>query len=137
MTAQAPELAERYGAPSRVRRRLVAATAAVLAVALCSWLGWVMAFQGRPEVTSQLLGYDVQGQHRATATYRVVRSDADVRASCLLRAVSDDYTVVGERSVPVTSGPTTVRLTSAVRTVREAGSVQLLGCSTPDRPARR
>ncbi len=137
MTALSPELAERYGAPSPARRPLLVALAVVLAVALCSWLGWVMLFQSRPEVTSQLLGYDVQGQHRATATFRVVRRDADVRASCLLRAVSDDYTVVGERSVSVASGPTTARLTSAVRTVREAGSVQLLGCSTPDRPARR
>jgi hypothetical protein len=137
VTALSPELAERYGAGGRSRRPLVVALAVVLAVALGSWLTWVMLFQSRPEVTSQLVGYEVQGEHRATATYSVVRRGADVRASCLLRALSDDHTVVGELTVPVTSGPTSVQITSTVRTVREAGSVQLLGCSTPERPARR
>jgi hypothetical protein len=96
-----------------------------------------MIFHGRPEVTSQLVGYDVQGEHAATATYTVVRRDSGVRASCLLRALAEDHAVVGELTVPVTSGPTTVRMRSTVRTERRAGSVELVGCNTPDRPARR
>jgi hypothetical protein len=131
------ELAERYGVPSRARRPLVVALVAVLAVAAGGWLLWVVLFHGRPQVTSQLVGYDVRNEHAATATFTVVRRDADVRASCLLRAVAADRAVVGELTVPVTSGPTTVRLTSTVRTEREATAVDLAGCSTPERPARR
>jgi hypothetical protein len=137
VTQLSPGLAERYGAPSRARRPLVVGLVAVLVVASAAWLAWVMVFHGRPEVTSQLVGYDVQGEHAATATYTVVRRDSGVRASCLLRALAEDHAVVGELTVPVTSGPTTVRMRSTVRTERRAGSVELVGCNTPDRPARR
>ncbi len=109
----------------------------VLAAAAAVWLAWVVLFHGRPEVTSQMVGYHVHGEHSVTASYTVVRRDAGVRASCLLRALAEDHSVVGERTVPVTSGPTAVQLRSSVRTERKAGSVQLVGCSTKDRPARQ
>jgi uncharacterized protein DUF4307 len=132
-----PVLADRYGAPSRARRPLLVGLAAVLAVAGLAWVGWVVLFHARPEVTSQMVAYDVRGQHTATATFTVVRRDAGVQASCLLRALAEDHSVVGELTVPVTSGPATSSLTARLRTERRAGSVQLVGCSTPDRPARQ
>jgi hypothetical protein len=132
-----PVLADRYGAPSRARRPLLVGLAAVLAVAGLVWVGWVVLFHSRPEVTSQMVAYDVRSQHVATATFTVVRRDADVRASCLLRALAEDHSVVGELTVPVTSGPATSSHTARLRTERRAGSVQLVGCSTPDRPARQ
>ncbi len=107
----------------------------MLLVAGGVWLAWVVAFHSRPEVTSQLVGYDVRGEHAATATWTVVRASSDVRASCLLQALADDHAVVGERTVAVTTGPASARLTTTVRTERRAGSVQLVGCTTPDRPA--
>jgi hypothetical protein len=131
------DLAERYGAPSRDRKPLVVAAAALLAAAVGAWLVWVMAFHGSPDVTSQMVGYDVQGRHKVTATFTVVRRDPDVRASCLLRAVAADHAVVGELAVAVTSGPANQRLRSTVRTERAATSVELLGCSTKGRPGRR
>jgi hypothetical protein len=134
VTQLSPNLAERYGAPSRSRRPLLVAVVVVLAVAGLAWMAWVVVFHSRPEVTSQLVAYDVRGQHSATATWTVVRRDRDVRASCELRALSDDHAVVGERTVAVTSGPTRARLTTSVRTERRAGSVQLVGCTTKDRP---
>ena len=134
MTQVSPQLAERYGAPSPARRSLVVAGVSVLAVAGAVWLVWVVVFHGRPDVTSQMVAYDVQGQHAATATFTVVRRDPAVQASCLLRALAQDHSVVGELTVPVTSGPTTARLTSTVRTERKAGSVELVGCRTPDHP---
>ena len=137
MTQLSTDLAERYGGASRARRPLLIALVAVLAMAGAGWLLWVVLFHSRPEVTSQLVGYDVRGEHAATATFTVVRRDTDVRASCLLRAVAADRAVVGELTVPVTSGPTSLRLESTVRTERKAGSVELVGCNTPDRPARR
>jgi hypothetical protein len=135
VTQLSPHLAERYGAPARSRRPLLVAVVAVLAVAGLAWLTWVMVFHSRPEVTSQLVAYDVRGQHSATATWTVVRRNSDVRASCRLQALSDDHSVVGERTVAVDSGPARARITTTVRTERRAGSVQLVGCTTKDRPA--
>jgi hypothetical protein len=137
VTQLSPDLAERYGASSRSRRPLVVGVVAVLAVAGAVWLAWVVVFHSRPDVRSELVAYDVQGEHAATATWTLARRSADVRATCLLRALSVDRAVVGERTVAVTSGPTSTRLTTTVRTERRAGSVQLMGCTTPDRPTRQ
>jgi hypothetical protein len=79
----------------------------------------------------------VQGEHAVTATYTVVRRDTGVRATCLLQALAEDHSVVGELTVPVTSGPAERQLRSTVRTERRAGSVALVGCSTSDQRARR
>ena len=129
MSAPAPDLAERYGTPSRARRPVFVAGVALLVVAGLGWLLWVVLFHGRPQVTSEMVGYDVDGQHRAVARFTVVRRDADVEASCLLRAFADDHSVVGERTVPVTSGPSTSTLSVAVRTERQATTVDLVGCT--------
>ncbi len=137
MSAPAPDLAERYGTPSRARRRLVVGLAVLLAAAGLAWLVWATFFHSRPEVTSELVGYDVQGQHAATATFTVVRRDGEVSASCLLRAFAADHSVVGELTVPVTSGPSSARITSTVRTEREATSLDLLGCTTEGQARQR
>jgi hypothetical protein len=137
VTRPAPDLAERYGAPSRHRRPLLVAGVALLAAAGVAWVVWVSVFHSRPEVTSELVGFDVAGQHTATATFTVVRRDADVRASCLLRAVAADHAVVGELTVAVDSGPASSSVRSTVRTERRATSVDLVGCTAPDQSRRR
>jgi hypothetical protein len=136
VTQVSPDLAERYGAPSRARRPLLVAVVSALAVAGAAWMAWVVLYHVRPEVTSQMVGYHVQGEHAATAIFTVVRRSSDVEASCLLRALAADHAVVGELTVPVTSGPRDARLEATVRTEREAASVELVGCTTPERPAR-
>ena len=130
-------LVDRYGRPSLVRRRALVALVGVVALAGLVWLGWVVVFAGTPPVTSQLVGYRVDGEHAATGTFRVVRRDEAVRASCDLRALSVDRSIVGQTSVPVTSGPPTQLLDATLRTERRADSVQLLGCNTDDRPDRQ
>jgi uncharacterized protein DUF4307 len=137
VTHPAPDLAERYGAPSRHRRPLLVAGVALLAAAGVAWVVWVSVFHSRPEVTSELVGFEVAGQHTATATFTVVRRDADVRASCLLRAVAADHAVVGELTVAVDSGPASSSVRSTVRTERRATSVDLVGCIAPDQSRRR
>jgi len=137
MTTSAPDLAERYGAPSRARRPLVVAAVIVLVLAGLAWLVWAVLFHGRPQVTSQLVGFDVRGQHSAAATYNVSRRDRDVRASCLLRAFAADHAVVGELTVPVVSGPRDSRIESTVRTERRATSVDLVGCTAKGQSSPR
>ncbi len=131
MTAPSPALADRYGAPRRGRRPLVVGGVVLLGAAALAWLAWVVLFHGRPQVTSELVGFDVAGQHAASAQYTVTRREADVSATCLLRAYAADHTVVGELTVPVTGDRTTSTVRSTVRTEREATSVQLVGCTAP------
>jgi hypothetical protein len=126
---QSPELVDRYGAPSRARRPLVLAVIAVLATAGAAWLVWVLAFHGTPQVASELVGYDVRGEHSTTVSFTVVRRSRDVRASCLVRALAADHAVVGERAVPVASGPATRRVTTTLRTERRATSADVVGCT--------
>ena len=129
MSTTAPDLAERYGVQARHRRPVVVAAAAVLAILATTWVLWVAVFHSRAEVSSQLVAYDVRGEHAADATFTVVRRDADVRASCLLRAIAEDHAVVGELTVPVTSGPATSQQRATLRTERRATSVDLVGCT--------
>jgi hypothetical protein len=104
---------------------------ALLAAAGLAWLLWAVLFHGRPQVTSAMVGFDVSGQHQAVARFRVVRRTADVDASCLLRAVAADHSVVGERTVTVASGPVASTHSVAIRTERRATTVELVGCTAP------
>jgi hypothetical protein len=88
-------------------------------------------------VSSKLVGFDVAGEHVATARFSVVRRESDVRASCLLRAYAEDHSIVGERTVPVTSGATTRILDAAVRTERRATAIEVVGCTAPGQQQRR
>jgi hypothetical protein len=132
-----PDLTERYGGPSRTSRLLVITATATVAVLGLVWLAWVTLFHGRPMVTSKLVGFEVAGEHLATARFSVARREADVRASCMVRAYADDHSVVGERSVSVTSGPTTRIVETPVRTERRATAVEVVGCTAPGQQQRR
>ena len=133
------DLAERYGAPSRARRPLVVGAVAVVGLVALAWLVWVVLVQSRPQVSSQLVGFTVRGEHAARASFTVVRRDESVRASCLLRAFASDHAVVGELTVPVAgrTGGTQSQLTRTVRTEREATTVDLVGCTAPGQSAPR
>jgi hypothetical protein len=132
------DLSERYGSPSATRRKAVVAVVVVLVAAGLSWLVWVMLEHGRPETQSSLVSFHAEGQHAAVATFTVVRRSTDIEASCLLRALAADHTIVGELEVPVGPGaPKVQTLERTVRTERQATSVDMLGCSTPGQPRRR
>ena len=132
------DLAERYGAPSTGRRKAVVAVVVVLVCAALSWLAWVMLSHGRPLVQSDLVGFERVDEHRVEATFTVVRRDADVAASCLVRALAADHSVVGELDVAVgPGGATRQNIERTLRTEREATSVELVGCRTDGQTRRR
>jgi Domain of unknown function (DUF4307) len=131
------DLAARYGTPSRARRPVVVGLVVLLAVSGLAWLFWVISFHGRPQVTSELVGFEVEGQHAVQARFTVVRRDADVTASCLLRAYADDHSVVGEVTVPVTGARTNRGVSASVRTERLATTVDLVGCTAPGQKQAR
>ena len=131
------DLAARYGTPSRAGRPLVFGLVVLLAVAGLAWLFWVISVHGRPQVTSEMVGFEVGGQHAVVARFTVVRRDADVTASCLLRAYADDHSVVGEVTVPVTGPDRSRTLSTSVRTERRATTVDLVGCTAPGQKQAR
>jgi Domain of unknown function (DUF4307) len=124
------DLAQRYGAPGRMRRPLLVSGIVLLVAAGLGWLAWAIIFQTTPAVNSQLVAFTVTGEHSADATFTVVRSDRDVAASCLLQAMASDHSVVGDLNVRVgRSAAAEVTLRKAVRTERRATTVVLVGCT--------
>jgi hypothetical protein len=131
VSATAPDLAERYGAPSRRNRPVLLALVAVLVLAGGAWLVWAVAGGGRSAVSSQMVGFEVRGEHAVTATFTVVRRDPQARVTCVVRALADDHAVVGEASVPVRSGAASRQVSTTVRTERRATGVDLVDCRVP------
>ncbi|WP_170169847.1 DUF4307 domain-containing protein [Nocardioides aurantiacus] len=132
------DLAERYGRSDAARRRrLVVAVSGLVGVVALAWLGWVALDSSSPDVQSRLTAYDVVDGRTARATVTVTLADPDVRASCLVRAVAVDSSPVGERSFTVTGVEGPSRVVVDVRTEREADTVRLIGCTTPDQSRPR
>ena len=131
-------LADRYGAPSRARQRVVIAASGVLGVVFVGWLGWTALFHGDPEVSSDIVTWSIEDEHTATAEVDVRLSD-DAEATCVLRAYAEDHTVVGELSFRVDAAAleSGSRLEQEIRTERRATSVELVGCTTPDQQRPR
>jgi len=126
------DLAERYGAPSPMRRRIVIAGVVILVVGFAGWLAWTTLFHASPAVESELTGYEVHDDNRAAATVNVSLEEGVV-ASCTLRALADDHSTVGELAFEPVEGLNEV----TVRTERRATSVTLLGCTAPGQPRAR
>jgi hypothetical protein len=126
------DLADRYGVPSPVRRRVVVVTIAAVAAAALAWLAWAAWFHASPAVESELTSYDVVDAGSASAVVTVALAD-DVVASCRIRAFAEDHTTVGELAFEPVDGRNVVTL----RTERRATSVTLLGCTAPGQPRPR
>jgi hypothetical protein len=125
-------LAERYGTQQPWRRPALIAVAAVLVLAFLGWLAWATWFHATPAVESQLSTYKIVDQHTATAVIAVSLEDG-ADASCRVRALAQDHSVVGEVSFTPTDGDNPV----SVRTERIATSVDLVGCTADGQPRAR
>jgi hypothetical protein len=126
------DLADRYGAPSRWRRPVTVAAVGLLAVVALGWLGWTTWFHSTPEVTSDLVSFDVTSDHLTEARLDVRLGDG-VEASCRLRAFAEDHTTVGEVVFAPAAGTNLVE----IRTERRATTVEKIGCTAPGQPRPR
>lgn len=133
----AADLADRYGRGNAGRRRAVVLVSGLVGLVSLSWLGWVAWSSSTPDAQSNLTTYDVVDGRTARATVIVTLADPDVRASCLVRAVSVDSSPVGERSFTVTGVEEPSRVDVEIRTERRADTVRLIGCTTPDQSRPR
>ena len=127
-----PDLADRYGTPSPVRRRLLVGALAVLVAVSLGWLAWTAWFHATPTVQSELVTWAVVDDHEVTASVNV-ELEGDARASCLLRAIAADHTTVGEVAFEPVDGRNDV----SVRSERRATSVELVGCTADGQPRPR
>ena len=127
------DLADRYGTPSRWRRPAVASLAVALAVVGLGWLGWTVWFHTTPDVTSDLVSFEVTSDHETRARLDVRLGDDDVDATCRLRAFAEDHTPVGELAFTPVGGTNEV----VIRTERRATTVEKLGCTTEGQPRPR
>jgi hypothetical protein len=125
------DLAHRYGTGSRRRRRVLVVVGGAVVLAVLATVLWSFADQADPEVRSRLIRYEVVSPREATAEITVVRATDEVVATCRLRALAADHSVVGESTHQVESGPTSAVLRVTLRTEREAVSVVSDGCTAP------
>jgi hypothetical protein len=123
-------LADRYGRPAPWRRTAVLVGSGILGLLAVTWLTWTTLFHASPDVSSEIVGWEVVDDHAITAQVDVVlRGDADdLEATCQVRAIAADHTVVGEASFVPEAGRNEVE----VRTERRATAVESVGCTTPD-----
>jgi hypothetical protein len=131
------DLQERYRKPRPVARLVAVVLIAALVASGVGFLAWAVLFQSTPKVTSQLVTWSIDDDHLAVANVSVSRESQFTEATCRLRAVAEDHTVVGEVAVPVTDGPADQSLQVEIRTERRATTVQNLGCSAPGQPRPR
>ena len=135
MTSSPQRPLERYGAPSRSGRIVLLGVVGVLVALSLGWLAWAAWFHASPVATSELLAFEVLDEHGATAIVDVSLSEgaADKDVRCLVRALAEDHTPVGEKSFAPVDGRNEI----AVRTERRATSVALVGCTADGQPRPR
>jgi hypothetical protein len=132
------DLAQRYGTDRGPRTLFLAAGVVVLVVAGLAWVVWAALFHSQPQVHSDLVSFEGATEHTITATVTVVRRDEDVQASCLLRAIAADHSIVGELNFTVdASQAARATLTQEIRTEREATAVEKIGCLADGQSKRR
>ena len=129
------DLATRYGAPAPWRRRLLAAAVAAVVVSFGAWLTWATIYHAEPEVTSTLVTFDIAGEYAVDAVVDVEVQPGTTGGRCLLRALAEDHSVVGEVSFSVEPGQR--RYAEVVRTERRANALTSLGCTADGQPQPR
>jgi len=130
-------MAGRYGDQTARGRRAVILASGVVGVLALAWLAWAGWSQGTPDVESNLQSFEVVDSHSVEATVVVDIRSEGVTASCLVRAVGTDHSVVGERNFEVTGDSGASRHDVTVRTERRATSVEMVGCTSPDQSRPR
>ncbi|MPZ61719.1 MAG: DUF4307 domain-containing protein [Propionibacteriales bacterium] len=128
---------ERYGSPRPWVRLVAIVATGLVALAAAGWLLWAAWSHSRPEVVSQLRGFEVIDKRTVSATITVERQ-RPVRAICVLKAQATDHTIVGELGVAIPAdAPPTVTRTYEIPTERPATAAVLDGCTTDDQSRQR
>jgi hypothetical protein len=95
-----------------------------MAAAALAWVAWATFVEATPEVSSQLVGWQVVDAHSATARVDVNISRGATHPACTVQAFASDHTIVGELRFTPDDGTNAV----TIRTSRSATSVDVPGC---------
>ena len=126
------DLTQRYGAPRRWQRTTTLVLAGLVAASGLAWLASATLDFSTPDVQSELVTYEVVDDHEARARLDVTVLDG-VEATCQLRAIAADHSLVGEKAFTPAPGTNEV----VVRTERRADRIEKVGCTTPDQDRPR
>ncbi len=119
---------ERYGVRPPNQRRLALVAVAAVVLFLLGWLGWAAWEHSRPDVGGRLRSYDVVSAHEVHVVVELSRP-AGESVVCDVTAQAEDHSTVGEAQVRAPAGTeTVVRVTTVIRTDREATSASLSNC---------
>jgi hypothetical protein len=129
-------LDERYGrtrppgARSPLARRRLLVTLGVLAlVAALAWAAWAgSGLAAQQRVSSQVIGFSEPTDSAVTLTFQVTKDPEDT-VRCDVRAMAEDFTTVGWRTVEL--GPAdedVVARQVEIRTQQRAVSAEVMGC---------
>lgn len=113
-----------YGSDKPRATGTVVVIAGVVGALFLAWLAWAAIFHSTPEVASRLTAFEFRGATTALATVEVDLDEA-LGADCVVQAIAEDHTVVGEQHFAPVQGVNTV----VIRTERQATSVALVGCT--------
>ena len=127
-----PDLADRYGVAHPGRRRALLVVVAAVVAAFLGWLAWAVWAQATPLVDSEFEGFTVVDDGTTEAYVGVALQDG-VTARCVVRALAEDHSVVGE----VVFTPADGRNEVQIRTERRATSADLVGCTAQGQPRPR
>ena len=126
-------MADRYGRPDAWRRTAVLLASGLVGVLALTWLAWTTFVHASPDVSSELVSWEVVDDHSVSARIEVKIRAEDAKPTCRVQALAEDHTVVGEASFTPEDGRNDVD----VRTERRATSVESVGCTTPDQSRPR
>ena len=96
------QLAERYGrGPSQIARERLGVTilATVLGLSLFTWLIWV-SLSGANQLSPKTTAYELFGSGKVSVTFTVVKP-SDKTVICAVKALKQDYGIVGYKEVPL------------------------------------
>ena len=116
----------RYAAKRTKGQRIFPAIGIFCFALLGIWLVWVIKFYANPEVTSQLISWEIETDHVVAAVVDVHLDQRAVNERCVIRAYAKDHTIVGDAPFVPTDGANTVRF----RVERRATSVESIGCTS-------
>lgn len=108
---------------------------ATACVASGAWLVWVVSFYGSPQVTSELMSWQVIDEHEVSVQFDV-DLEPGVVATCRVQTYAADHVAVGDLVVEIPTDvgrPDGGLIDVRVRTIREATAVDLAGCTTEEK----
>jgi hypothetical protein len=124
------DLQQRYGTPSKGRRRTLIVISSLVGALFLGWLTWVIAFRSDPAIEAEVASFDVVDAHLVRIKVETrFRSDS-VKGSCLFRATAQDHTIVGDVNLTVAQMRKADGGWIAVKTFDRATTVERISCTS-------